>query len=80
MTKHFMTRILIALFALSLISGMAVAQAAKKPAKTLNRRATPICWTSTPPPKTNSMLCRESERPTRRKSSTAVPMRRRPTW
>jgi DNA uptake protein ComE-like DNA-binding protein len=28
-----MTRILIALFALSLISGMAVAQAAKKPAK-----------------------------------------------
>jgi competence protein ComEA len=33
MTKNFMTRILIALFALSLISGMAVAQAAKKPAK-----------------------------------------------
>jgi len=32
MTKHFMTRILIALFAFSLISGMAVAQAAKKPA------------------------------------------------
>ncbi|MGA8540451.1 MAG: helix-hairpin-helix domain-containing protein [Terriglobales bacterium] len=34
MTKHFLTRILIALFALSLISGMAVAQAAKTPAKT----------------------------------------------
>ena len=34
MTKTFMTRILVALFALSLISGMAVAQAAKKPAKT----------------------------------------------
>ena len=33
MTKRFMTRILIALVALSLISGMAVAQAAKKPAK-----------------------------------------------
>jgi competence protein ComEA len=33
MTKKFMTRILIALFALSLMSGMAVAQAAKKPAK-----------------------------------------------
>jgi competence protein ComEA len=34
MTKKFMTRILIALFALSLLSGMAVAQTAKKPAKT----------------------------------------------
>jgi competence protein ComEA len=33
MTRNFMSRILIALFALSLISGMAVAQAAKKPAK-----------------------------------------------
>jgi competence protein ComEA len=33
MTKKFMTRILIALFALSLMSGMAVAQTAKKPAK-----------------------------------------------
>jgi DNA uptake protein ComE-like DNA-binding protein len=33
MIKKFMTRILIALIALSLISGMAVAQAAKKPAK-----------------------------------------------
>jgi competence protein ComEA len=33
MTRKFMTRILVALFALSLISGMAVAQAAKKPAK-----------------------------------------------
>jgi DNA uptake protein ComE-like DNA-binding protein len=33
MIKKFMTRILIALVALSLISGMAVAQAAKKPAK-----------------------------------------------
>jgi|SRR5450631_234812 competence protein ComEA len=32
MTKNFMTRILVALFALSLISGMAVAQTAK-PAK-----------------------------------------------
>lgn len=33
MTRKFMTKILVALFALSLISGMAVAQAAKKPAK-----------------------------------------------
>ncbi len=33
MTRKFMTRVLIALFALSLIGGMAVAQAAKKPAK-----------------------------------------------
>lgn len=33
MAKKFITRILVALFALSLISGMAVAQAAKKPAK-----------------------------------------------
>ena len=33
MTSKFVTRILIALFALSLISGMAVAQAAAKPAK-----------------------------------------------
>jgi competence protein ComEA len=32
MTKRFMTRILVALFALSLISGMAMAQSAKKPA------------------------------------------------
>jgi DNA uptake protein ComE-like DNA-binding protein len=31
MTKNFMTRILIAIFALSLISGLAVAQAASKP-------------------------------------------------
>ncbi len=33
MTKKFITRILVALFALSLISTMAGAQAAKKPAK-----------------------------------------------
>lgn len=33
MTKKFMSRILIALFALSLMSGMAVAQTAAKPAK-----------------------------------------------
>jgi competence protein ComEA len=33
MTKTFVTRILVALFALSLISAMAGAQAAKKPAK-----------------------------------------------
>jgi competence protein ComEA len=33
MTKKLITRILVALFALSLISGMAGAQAAKKPAK-----------------------------------------------
>ena len=33
MTNRIMSRILIALFALSLISGMAVAQAAKTPAK-----------------------------------------------
>jgi competence protein ComEA len=34
MTRKLMTRIFIALFALSLLSGMAVAQAAKTPAKT----------------------------------------------
>jgi competence protein ComEA len=39
MTKKFMTRILIALFALSLLSGMAVAQAAKTPAKTTTAAA-----------------------------------------
>ena len=39
MTKKFMSRILIALFALSLISGMAVAQAAKKPAKNTSAAA-----------------------------------------
>jgi competence protein ComEA len=39
MTRKFMTRILIALFALSLISGMAAAQAAKKPAKTATTAA-----------------------------------------
>ncbi len=33
MTKKFITRILVALFVLSLISGMAGAQATKKPAK-----------------------------------------------
>ncbi len=33
MTKKLITRILVALFALSLVSGMAVAQVAKKPAK-----------------------------------------------
>jgi DNA uptake protein ComE-like DNA-binding protein len=33
MTKKFITRIVVALFALCLISGMAGAQAAKKPAK-----------------------------------------------
>jgi DNA uptake protein ComE-like DNA-binding protein len=33
MTRNFMTRILVAVFAFTLISGMAVAQAAKKPAK-----------------------------------------------
>jgi competence protein ComEA len=40
MTKHFMNRILIALFALSLISGMAMAQAAKKPAASSTMAAT----------------------------------------
>jgi competence protein ComEA len=39
MTRKFMTRILIALFALSLLSGMAVAQAAKTPAKTTTAAA-----------------------------------------
>jgi competence protein ComEA len=34
MTKKLLTRILVALFALSLISGMAVGQAAKTPSKT----------------------------------------------
>ena len=33
MTRNFMTRILVAVFAFTLISGMAVAQAAKTPAK-----------------------------------------------
>jgi DNA uptake protein ComE-like DNA-binding protein len=40
MTKHFMNRILIALFALSLISGMAMAQTAKKPAASSTMAAT----------------------------------------
>ena len=39
MTRRCMTRILIALFALSLISGMAMAQAAKTPAKTTTAAA-----------------------------------------
>jgi competence protein ComEA len=39
MTKKLMARILVALFALSLMSGMAVAQAAKKPAKTATAAA-----------------------------------------
>jgi competence protein ComEA len=39
MTRKFVTRILVALFALTLISGMAVAQAAKKPAKTATATA-----------------------------------------
>lgn len=39
MTKKLITRILVALFALSLISGMAGAQAAKKPAKTMTDAA-----------------------------------------
>ncbi|MFY9647643.1 MAG: helix-hairpin-helix domain-containing protein [Terriglobales bacterium] len=39
MTKNFMTRLLIAVFALSLISGMAVAQTASKPAKTATAAA-----------------------------------------
>ena len=39
MTRKLMARILIALFALSLLSGMAVAQAAKTPAKTTTAAA-----------------------------------------
>jgi competence protein ComEA len=39
MTKKFMTRILVALFALSLISGMAVAQATAKPAPAATAKA-----------------------------------------
>ena len=39
MTKKFVTRVLIALFALSLLSGMAVAQATKTPAKTTTAAA-----------------------------------------
>lgn len=39
MTKQLLTRILVALFALSLISGMAVGQAAKTPSKTSNAAA-----------------------------------------
>ena len=39
MSKNIVTRILIALFALTLISGMAVAQAAKAPAKTATAAA-----------------------------------------
>ena len=39
MTRKFMTRILVVLFALSLISGMAVAQAAKTPAKSATATA-----------------------------------------
>jgi len=39
-TKKLMTRVLVAFFALSLISGMAVAQTAKKPAKAATAAAT----------------------------------------
>lgn len=39
MTKSFIGRILVALFALSLISGMAMAQTAKTPAKTTTAAA-----------------------------------------
>jgi len=39
MSKNFITRILVAIFALSLISGMAVAQTTKKPAKTATAAA-----------------------------------------
>jgi competence protein ComEA len=39
MTKKFITRILVTIFALSLISGMAVAQAASAPAKTTTAAA-----------------------------------------
>ena len=39
MTRKFITRILVTLFALSLISGIAGAQAAKKPAKTATAAA-----------------------------------------
>jgi len=39
MTKKFMTKILVAAFALSLLSGMAVAQTAKKPATTTTAAA-----------------------------------------
>ena len=39
MTKKLIPRILVAIFALSLISGMAVAQAAKTPAKTTTAAA-----------------------------------------
>jgi len=39
MSRNLLTRILVAVFALSLISGMAVAQAASKPAKTATAAA-----------------------------------------
>ncbi len=39
MTKKFISRILVALFALSMISGVAVAQTAKKPATTTTAAA-----------------------------------------
>jgi competence protein ComEA len=39
MTKKFISRILVALFALSMISGVAVAQTAKKPATTATAAA-----------------------------------------
>jgi len=39
MSKNFVTKLLVALFALSLISGMAVAQAAKAPATTTTAAA-----------------------------------------
>ena len=81
MTKYWMKRVLIALFALSLIGGMAVAQAAKTSSKTTTAAASNADLldinTAT---KENKTRFRGSERLTRRKSSTAGLMQRRPTW
>ncbi len=73
MRKSLIARILLALFALSLMSGMALAQdkAAKKPAKAA-AAATPAAdlLDINSATKTNWMLCRASARPIRRRSST----------
>ncbi len=81
MSRNLISRILVTVFALSLISGMAFAQAAKAPAKTTTAAAADADLldinTAT---KDQLDALPESARHTRRRSSTAVRMPRRPIW
>ena len=80
MTKKLLTRILVALFAFSLICGIAGAQAAKKPAKaTTAAAANADLLDINSATKEQLEALPVSEPHTRRKSSTAVLTRRRPT-